>query len=233
MRSEHGLLLFGTTLLLVVSLALRRTRLELPQLAVTLLLWVAALSAVRNLPLFYLVAVPQVLLVARELLPQTLRLLRLWPVLVALTLPCWWRWHVLRRCTTSGTLAARTRPTSTRALPGRRGAVPGRAPRAATHAHPYNNYAWGGYLLLYVPGLHTFIDGRMPSWEQGGVRIIDEYFKLDRLEPGWEDVLKRYDIDLVIVAPDHKLALALAHNHGFHEAFKDSQAVVLVRDDDR
>jgi hypothetical protein len=100
-------------------------------------------------------------------------------------------------------------------------------------AHTFNSYGWGGYLLLEVPWFKTFIDGRMPSWEHEGVKVMDEYFKVDRLEPGWDDVLDTYGISLIVLPPDHKLVAALSRKGNlageYRELFRDERAVILQK----
>lgn len=230
-RSGNGTLLFGTTLVFVVSLVLRRTRAFLPQLAVTLLLWVAALLAVRNLPLFFVVAVPQVALVLQEVWPRLAKVVRFWPVLVLATFGVVWA--------IGSTVPVRQLwlvNQSTEAYTQARYPV-GAAEYLAAHEElksstAFNFYGWGGYLLLHVPWFRTFIDGRMPSWEsptEKHTKIMNDYFKPDRLEPGWEDILSLYGINLVIIAPDHKLVGPLSRDADYKEIFRDDQAVIIQK----
>lgn len=227
-RSQHGFLLFGTTLAWIAAIAVRRAEVRLPTLAITLMLWLAGLMAIRNMPLFYLLAIPQITLVVREQLPELLQALRLWPalvgvsvaalVLISMLVPARQLWNVNR---SDEAYASAGYPV-------------GAATYLAQHtelgpSYPYNSYGWGGYLLLHVPWFKTFIDGRMPSWKQGSVKIIDDYFVLDRLESGWQAKLEHYHVDLIVVAPDHKLVGALAHDKRFKEIFRDKQAVILKR----
>jgi len=231
-RANPGTTFYLVSVVWVAAVAVRRARTNLPLLAVTLLTWVAGLLAVRNGPLFFLLAVPQVVLSVRELWPRLVRLVCLWPVLLVATalVVVWVVWQVPLKALWSVDRAAYVLETN-------------RYPVAAAQylaehdelaeAHTFNSYGWGGYLLLEVPWFKTFIDGRMPSWEQDGVKIMDEYFKLDRLEPGWDGVLDTYDVSLVILSPDHKLATALLRKGNvagvFRELFRDERAVILQR----
>lgn len=234
-RSSLGVLFYGTSVLWIAAVALRRTATNLPMLAVTLLVWVAGLLAIRNAPLFYLLAVPQLVVALRELAPRMLKLVRLWPLLLvgtalvvvwaAVQVPLKAIWKVDRE---AYVLEGNNYPV-------------GAARFLAEHdelaaAKTFNSYGWGGYLLLEVPWFKTFIDGRMPSWEQDGVKIMDEYFKVDRLEPGWDDVLDTYDVSLVVLPPGHKLVGALMRDGNiageYRELFRDERAVILQRVED-
>ena len=229
-RSQHGVVLFGTMLLWIFSLALRKTRVALPTLAVTAALLVGSMLAVRNLPLFFLLAVPQIILTARQLLPGVLHALRVWPLLVigsalvvfwiGVWVPVGSLWRVNQ---SDEAFLVNKYPV-------------GAARYLAEHAElddtqAYNAYGWGGYLLLNVPGFKTFIDGRMPSWRQDDLKIMDEYFKLDRLESGWPEVLDKYEVDLIVLPPSHKLIAALLRRQSeqFKEVFRDEQAVILLK----
>ncbi len=56
----------------------------------------------------------------------------------------------------------------------------------------FNNFIWGGYLLHEWPEQRVFIDGGTDHY---GEKLFNEYIQVWNLEPGWRDVLKRWDID--------------------------------------
>jgi hypothetical protein len=47
----------------------------------------------------------------------------------------------------------------------------------------YNDYAYGGFLLWWLPGEKIFIDGRMPAWHLGERRIFQDYVALAESDP--------------------------------------------------
>ncbi len=42
----------------------------------------------------------------------------------------------------------------------------------------FAHYDFGGYLIWKVPGQKLYIDGRMPSWEDHGIKYMDNYLKI-------------------------------------------------------
>lgn len=80
-------------------------------------------------------------------------------------------------------------------------------PLAAARGNLLNEYDWGGYLIEYAPDHPTFIDGRGEALFVPDV--LDDFLRVVALEPGYRDVLKRWDISLVLLRPDRPLAGAL------------------------
>jgi hypothetical protein len=63
----------------------------------------------------------------------------------------------------------------------------------------FNDYGWGGYLIWKIPERKYFIDGRMPSWRENGQFAFGDYVKISSGEPGFEDILKKYDVKLALL----------------------------------
>ncbi len=228
-NGSNGLVFFAVSAVLMVALALKKTRVDLFWLGLVVIFWISGLTAVRNMPIFYLFAVPLVVMSVWEFAPHTLpKVLRVWPVLVGITLavsvgiaatvPFEQLWTVNRNPKVF-----------------EQGKYPvGAAQFLAEHdeystSRIFNEYAWGGYLLYQVPWFKTFIDGRMPSWEMDGVRVINEYFVIDRTEEGWEQKMTNYEIDVVVVRPDHRLVGKLKTDNRFEEVFRDDFAVIFAK----
>lgn len=95
-------------------------------------------------------------------------------------------------------------------------------------ARIFNLYGWGGYLIneLY-PEQHVFIDGRADMY---GDALMEEYTRVERLEPGWRDVLTKYDVDLVIIEADSPLAAVLLEAADWRLAFSGPIESVFVRE---
>jgi hypothetical protein len=226
-HSTNGVYLFAIAVITFALVMLKKKRTDLTQVLLLLAFFVASLMAVRNIPLFFIFAIPVALLALREMAPRAMRVLEFWPLLLLLTI------------VVSGLLArvpyhALWRVNSdVKAFEGA-----GYPVAAATYLaeHPeladsraFNDYAWGGYLLGRVPWFKTFIDGRMPVWEQDGVRIIDEYFAIDRQQGDWQSTFEKYEIDLVITRPGQALANAIEKDNRFEEAFRDEEAVIYIK----
>jgi hypothetical protein len=61
--------------------------------------------------------------------------------------------------------------------------------------------------------------------------IIDEYFTLTRAKPGWADVLRRNDIQVIVWPRDDPFAALVAASGHWRTIERDRARVVLVRDD--
>ena len=73
-------------------------------------------------------------------------------------------------------------------------------------AHPevvtgemFNDYAWGGYLILYLPERKVFIDGRNDFY---GETLLRDFTDVNRLNPAWEAVLTKYHVGWTILPRD-------------------------------
>ena len=62
----------------------------------------------------------------------------------------------------------------------------------------FAHYNYGGYLIWKVPGEKLFIDGRMPSWSQGGQNIMANYIKITKDASYRAQEFSHYNIRCVI-----------------------------------
>jgi hypothetical protein len=95
------------------------------------------------------------------------------------------------------------------------------------NARMFNEYAWGGYLIdeLY-PHQQVFVDGRADLY---GKVILADYQKVHLLKTGWDEVLDRYGIDLVIYERESSLASILRVDPRWQEVFTGPVESVFVR----
>ena len=98
-------------------------------------------------------------------------------------------------------------------------------------AHPpdrpiFNHYDWGGYLIwkLY-PRTRVFIDGRADLY---GDAVFQEFMQTYLLTKDWQQTLNRWQIATVIVPPESALASGLRNYPGWSVRYEDRQAVVLA-----
>ena len=89
----------------------------------------------------------------------------------------------------------------------------------------FNPFDWGGYLSFELPEKKVFIDSQGDVY---GETFIRKYEQVITLAPGWQEVLKEYNVDWALVNVDWPLAGALAAE-GWQEVYRDGTAVVLVR----
>ncbi len=91
----------------------------------------------------------------------------------------------------------------------------------------FNEFTWGGYLLYRLfPQKRVFIDGQTDFY---GEALTREYLQILNAEPGWQDVLARYQVQWVIVPASRALAQELAKSDEWREFFRDDRAVVYIR----
>ncbi len=89
----------------------------------------------------------------------------------------------------------------------------------------FNHYDWGGYLIwrLY-PSTPVFIDGRADLY---GQQLLDQFANTYQLKGAWQQPLRRWSVDTVLVPPDSALATGLRSSPGWTVSYEDSQAVIL------
>lgn len=68
----------------------------------------------------------------------------------------------------------------------------------------FNEYGWGGYLIWKLPERKVFIDGRMPSWRKDDRFVFGDYVKIMKAEEGFDELLDKYEIKIVLLRNDKK-----------------------------
>jgi hypothetical protein len=100
-------------------------------------------------------------------------------------------------------------------------------------AHPeivsgemFNDYGWGGYLILYLPERKVFIDGRNDFY---GETLLRDFTDVNHLNPAWEAVLTKYHVGWTILPRDHPLNELLALHTDWSLAYTDDVAAIYAR----
>ena len=75
-------------------------------------------------------------------------------------------------------------------------AVVEKARAAGLTGRMYNEFTWGGYLLFAWPEQKVFIDGQTDFY---GEELTRTHVHIQGLYPGWRDLLKKWDVSLVIM----------------------------------
>jgi hypothetical protein len=90
-----------------------------------------------------------------------------------------------------------------------------------------NHYNWGGYLIwkLY-PEHQVYIDGRADLY---GDTFMDEFASTYYLHRSWDDPIKKWGINTVVLPPDAPMISALRTLPGWKQVYGDAQAVILTR----
>jgi len=214
-------------LLLMAALAVSRFPVQGRVLAPLALLLLAALDAVRHIPIFILMAMPVIAQAlahsSRPAWPpalrprrQRLRTLSYSAAIVFLALFALWRWTILAN--TQNAREAALFPRNAVAFL-RTGHLPERL---------FAFYDWGGYAIwnLY-PQYRPFADGRSDLY--GGDLLKQAAQSVPNLRPGWQAILDRWNVETVLIPPAAALAQALLLDQRWSVPYRDSQAIVFVR----
>ncbi|MGB0043718.1 MAG: hypothetical protein WBP91_11130 [Terriglobales bacterium] len=89
-------------------------------------------------------------------------------------------------------------------------------------------YDWGGYAIwkLY-PEYRVFVDGRADLY--GDDLLRQSIRTVMELRTGWREVLDHWNVDALLVPPSCAVAQALLLDPKWHQAFRDSKAIILLR----
>jgi hypothetical protein len=89
----------------------------------------------------------------------------------------------------------------------------------------FNSYNWGGYLQWALPEYPLFVDGRADLFQD---EIISQWFRVALVQEGWQEVLDRWDIHLVLIERTWPVAEALKLA-GWQLVYQDDFAVIYQR----
>jgi hypothetical protein len=93
-------------------------------------------------------------------------------------------------------------------------------------ARIFNHYDWGGYLIWKLhPNVPVFIDGRADLY---GQPLLDQFAETYQFKGAWQQNLKHWNVNTVIVTADSALATGLKSSPGWTTAYQDAQAIVLT-----
>lgn len=88
---------------------------------------------------------------------------------------------------------------------------------------------WGGYVILkYWPRQPVFVDDRFDMYSVG---FMSDYLKLLQSGEGWQQMLPRYGVDVVVWPREKPLAQVLAASPDWVRTYRDDLSVVFVRRD--
>ncbi|MDI7274623.1 MAG: hypothetical protein QME94_01455 [Anaerolineae bacterium] len=86
-----------------------------------------------------------------------------------------------------------------------------------------HTYHWGGYLIWQ--GYEVFVDGRAELY---GDEILGEYLEAFGVRPGWEEPLRKYDVDVILTESGEPFAVLLEESPRWRAVHSDSVATVFV-----
>ncbi len=88
-----------------------------------------------------------------------------------------------------------------------------------------NSYNWGGYLLWTLRDYPVFVDGRTDLYSD---EIIDQWLQVVNAENGWQTVLDKWDINLILLEPGWPIVKVLPF-YGWKILYQDSSSIVFGR----
>ncbi len=87
--------------------------------------------------------------------------------------------------------------------------------------------AAAGYVILEdYPEQKVFIDDRYDMYPRS---VIFDYFTLTGAKPGWDEVLDRYDVEVIVWGKDSSLAALLDQSSDWERVHRDATDAVWVR----
>jgi hypothetical protein len=97
--------------------------------------------------------------------------------------------------------------------------------KTAPEGRLFNSYNWGGYLLWELPEYPVFIDGRTDLYDDA---LINQWLRGMRGEAGWQTLLDRWQVRLILLEPGTPVVGQLAQN-GWNLLYQDERSVVYGR----
>ena len=94
------------------------------------------------------------------------------------------------------------------------------------HGRLFNSYNWGGYLLWALPEYPVFVDGRTDLYND---EIIGEWLEVIKTEDGWQELLNRYGVGVVLIESGSTLDRALQIDSEWERVYEDSLSVVYEK----
>ena len=89
----------------------------------------------------------------------------------------------------------------------------------------FNDYNWGGYLIYHLPEVPVFVDGRTDLY---GDEILRDYLAVMQAEENWEEVLQKYDLNLLLLGANSNIG-RMADLEDWTLEYQDEVAIVLQR----
>ncbi len=101
--------------------------------------------------------------------------------------------------------------------------------REAITGNMFNNDEFGDYMIFTAwPRYRVFMDGRSDMY---GEKYGSDYLKVANLQPGWREILSKYNITWVIFDTASALTAALQDQNDWQPVYSDAVATIFVKKD--
>jgi len=234
-------------LLLFPAFAWGRGRLSVADVALVLVFANLALTSVRHVPLFAVVAAPPLAAALQATMAGwrridwahvrdavRRRLPSLAPALTAPAAPAVAATVLLVTALSAHWAAMAGLPTNPLQLDLNEGRYPGRTMAFIRDnqlpPQLFSVYAWGGYELwrLY-PEYRMFMDGRTHVY---GAEVLKDFLDVVNVSPRWQGVLDKWQVQTILALRGSPLTETLKAQGGWRLVFTEREAVVFVRETD-
>jgi hypothetical protein len=93
----------------------------------------------------------------------------------------------------------------------------------------FNNDEFGDYIIFSAwPTYRVFMDGRSDMY---GEKLGSPYLKIANVQPGWKDILSKYNISWIIFDTYSALTAALRDQKDWQPIYSDQVATIFVKKD--
>ncbi|PIQ73813.1 hypothetical protein COV58_00470 [Candidatus Roizmanbacteria bacterium CG11_big_fil_rev_8_21_14_0_20_36_8] len=213
----HIILIIIISIILPITQTIKR-KFTLFQFLNLIFFGILAIMARRNLPIFYTIAAIQILILLPKSRTDKNYLFLIFPVISAIFISV----AIIHINLTSKFY----NDWSTYCTEGA-----ARYPCAALKVYPqisgnvYAAYEWGGFLIWQRPDIKVFSDGRMPAWrDENGESPYNVYLHILQTRPGWNETLRKYKTDYLLLAQGTFLDLLLdteAEEYDWEKVYED------------
>jgi hypothetical protein len=230
----HEAMPFKYLLLLMIAIfGISKTKTNLIELLLILMFLNMSLYSVRYIPLFGIIAVPILLGLIRPIMEQSTGKIAdfikkrgegisetdasargyLWPIAAFV---------VVVVLTSSGIIEykfdSKTKPVDAVEF----------LKKEHIKGNMFDNDEFGDYIIYASwPEYKVFVDGRSDMY---GVDIMKEYLKVISVNPGWDEVLKKYNITWIIYNAKTSLSVMLMERDDWKLIYADKVANIFVKD---
>ena len=93
----------------------------------------------------------------------------------------------------------------------------------------FNNDEFGDYIIFAAwPTYRVFMDGRSDMY---GEKLGSAYLTIANVQPGWREILGKYDISWIIFDTYSALTAALRDQRDWQPIYSDRVATIFVKKD--
>jgi len=98
------------------------------------------------------------------------------------------------------------------------------------YGNVFATYEWGGFLIWQKPEIKVFVDGRMPAWKgENNKSPYQTYLEIIQTQPGWNETLSKYKTDFLLISQGTFLDLLLekeAKKYHWQEVYRKGGVVI-------